>query len=196
MYWVEYYKNNGWELFNVSKPGSLGGVIYKWSKKALRKEANKYKTRSEFRIKNANAYEAARSKGIIDELFKNHSNQGYAENRFINGYWTDNRLQEEVNKYKTRGEFQIKNESAFQIAFRKGIIDELFKNHPNQGYNENRVIKGYWTNDKLQEEANKYKTINEFRINNLGAYKAAFRKGIIVELFKNHSNQGYTYNKK
>ena len=139
MYWVEYYKNNGWELFNVSKPGSLGGVIYKWSKKALRKEANKYKTRSEFRIKNANAYEAARS---------------------------------------------------------KGIIDELFKNHPNQGYNENRVIKGYWTNDKLQEEANKYKTINEFRINNLGAYKAAFRKGIIVELFKNHSNQGYTYNKK
>lgn len=43
-----FYKKNNWNLFNKAKPGNLGGTIKKWSKNKLQKEANKYKTRSEF----------------------------------------------------------------------------------------------------------------------------------------------------
>jgi hypothetical protein len=40
-------------------------------------------------------------------------------------------------------------------------MDELFKNHKNQGYSNKQACKGYWTKEKLQEEVDKYETRNE-----------------------------------
>ena len=190
-YWVNFYKDNGWEMFNIAKPGSLGSVSTKWTKKALQKEVNKYKTRGEFWKGSPIAANRALKKGLIDELFKNHSNKGRTDKQEISGYWTEKKLQEEVNKYKTRGEFQNKNASAYQSAIKKNILDKLFNDQSNQGYSENRREVGYWTEEKLQEEADKYETINDFSNNNKAAYSAARKKKIIDELFKNHSNKGH-----
>lgn len=35
-------------MFNIAKPGSLGGGCKIWTNKKLQEEANKYKTRGEF----------------------------------------------------------------------------------------------------------------------------------------------------
>lgn len=130
-YWVDVYKENGWEMFNIAKAGALGGSTIKWNKKSLQREADKYKTRTEFQKNNGGAYFAACKKGILDELFKNHLNLGRTDKQVISGYWTKEKLQEIVNKYLTRGEFQKNANSAYQAALKKGLMDELFKNHTN-----------------------------------------------------------------
>ena len=191
-YWVDFYKDNEWIMFNIAKPGALGSSIVKWTKKALQKEVDKYKTRGEFGQSNGSAYGAALRKGIMDELFKKHPNLGRTDSQEISGYWTEEKLQEEANKYKTRGEFQSKNASAYQAARKKKIVGKIFNKHPNKGYIENRKETGYWTREKLQEEADKYKTLNDFSDNSKAAYSAARRSGILKELFHNHPNKGLT----
>ena len=140
-YWVNYYKEKGWNMFNIAKPGSLGGFTVKWTKPKLQKEANKYKTRVEFRKKSSGAYDAAWKKNLMDELFKNHPNQGHSHKP--TNYWTKKRLQDEANKYETIKEFREKNSGAYSTAAHKNLLKELFKNHTNQGHTTKKRKDGY-----------------------------------------------------
>ena len=128
-YWEKSYRNNGWTIFNISRTGSLGNFRKKWTKKALQEEADKYETRFEFQKNSNSAYSTAQRTGLLAELFKNHPNKG-----FLEIYWTEKRLQEEANKYKTRKEFRKMSKNGYSTAVNKHILDELFKNHPNNGY--------------------------------------------------------------
>jgi len=137
-FWVEYYKNEGWDMFNVIKPGALGGSIKIWSIKKLQEETNKYKTRSEFAKNNSSAYGIASSKHIMDELFKNHPNQGYTTKQKKFKFWTIEKIQKIADKYKTRNDFRKNDYSFWVVAHNRNFMDELFKNHPNQGYTRNQ----------------------------------------------------------
>ena len=108
-----------------------------------------------------------------------------------NGYWNKEQLQKEANKYKTRSEFVKNNAYAYYKSLKMNILDELFKNHINNGYSDKQKISGYWTEERLQDEVNKYENRNEFNKNNIAAYCAASKKNLIDKLFKNHTNQGY-----
>jgi hypothetical protein len=44
---------------------------------------------------------------------------------------------------------------------------------------------GYWTEEQLKEEANKYKTIKEFRKNNYNAYQTSKKRKLLSIFFKN-----------
>lgn len=69
-YWVEHFKNEGWNIINVAKTGSVGGIASgKWSYEACKQEASKYKNRSEFRKQNGSAYEKSRLRGWLDDYF-------------------------------------------------------------------------------------------------------------------------------
>jgi len=195
-YWINYYKNNNWFMFNIAKSGSLGGYTTKWTKKALQKEADKYEYRIDFYKNNTHAYSAAARKKLLDELFKNHKNNGYSNNHVKYGYWNEEKIQEEANKYETRSEFREHNGSAYMTATKLKILNDIFKNHLNNGYSKDKKINGYWTEDKLQEEANKYTSIIDFYKNNTNAYSAAVRNKLLDELFKNHKNNGYSKDKK
>jgi hypothetical protein len=118
-------------MFNKSKPGSLGNIKIIWTKKALQKEANKYNTRFEFAKNNSSAYSVSCSKKIIDDLFKNHPNNGY-KNKY--GYWSLENLQKEVDKYETRYDFYKNCHGGYVAAVKIKILNDLFKNHPNNGY--------------------------------------------------------------
>lgn len=189
-YWKKFYENNGWVMFNIAKPGALGSASRKWTKKSLQEEVDKYKTRSEFQKKNGGAYMTALKKGIVNDLFKNHTNLGYTDKQMIFGYWTEERLQKEVSKYKSRREFQINSKGAYTAAVSKKILNKLFNEFPNQGYDENKRKTGFWTKERLQKEADKYKTLNDFSNSSKAAYSAARRLGFLKELFKNHPNKG------
>jgi hypothetical protein len=189
-YWVDFYKNNKWKLFNITKPGSLGGGHFKWTKTLLEVETNKYKTRTDFYKNNGGAYNAARRLNILDDLFKNHINNGRIGNQKEFKYWTKEKCQDIANKCQTRKEFR-ENLGAYNAARRLNILDDLFKNHINQGRTTDQKISGYWTKEKLQEESNKYLIRNDFRKNDINAYSRAKSKKILDDLFKNHINQGY-----
>ena len=113
------------------------------------------------------------------------------EKKKSNNYWTKEKLQDEANKYETRGNFWKFSPSAASITSTKKWMDELFKNHINDGYLTYRKKDNYWTIDKLQDIVNKYKTRNEFRKNGHSYWTVAHNKKWMDELFKNHTNKGY-----
>ena len=71
-YWIEYYKNEGWNLLNSAKPGSLGSIgSGKWYYESCKNEASKYKDRTSFYRGASGAYAASKKKGWLDEFFPN-----------------------------------------------------------------------------------------------------------------------------
>ena len=151
-----------------------------WTPERLQDEANKYKTRNEFRKKSSGAYTKAANINILDELFKKHKNNGYADKSKTNLIWTIDKLKEEVKKYKTRSEFYKKSSGAYDRALNLNILDELFKNHPNNGYFDKSGMNLIWTIDKLKEEVKKYKTRREFGKKSSGAYDRAKDLNILI----------------
>ena len=112
-----------------------------WTLEMLQAEADKCKTRKEFKYKNKKAYEKACDINILDKLFKNHKNYGYIKNnRGVETYWTKEKLQKEVDNYETKTDFRNSGNRAYGAAKNKKILDDLFKNHTNQGYT-NKVKK-------------------------------------------------------
>ena len=51
------------------------------------------------------------------------------------GHWSKEDIQKEADKYKTRNDFNKGSSSIYYATIRRGLLDELFKNHPNKGYN-------------------------------------------------------------
>lgn len=169
-------------------------MIKKWTLEKLQEEANKYKTRYEFEKNCSSGYTMSIRKKLLDELFKNHHNNGYATKKHQN--WTMAEFQSLANKCLTRSEFWKNNPSAARLSSNKNIIDELFKNHKNSGYTDRQVIEGYWTKEQLQIEANKCESRGDFRNNNFKAYRRALKKNVLDEIFENHENNGYKNNDK
>lgn len=71
-WWIQYYKDEGWNILNVAKTGKVSGSIGAytriWTIEALRLEASKYKTRKEFSKGSPSAYTTAYKKGILSSL--------------------------------------------------------------------------------------------------------------------------------
>lgn len=144
----------------------------KWTKDALEQEAAKYNTASEFRQADISAYTTYMStvrKGLIQNKFESRKK------------WTKDALEQEAAKYDTPGEFAKINPTAYTIyrrAVRKGLIPDSF---------EDSRINTRWTTEKIEQEADKYNTQNEFFKTNQAAfiaYKRAVKKGLIKDKFK------------
>ncbi len=86
-------------------------------------------------------------------------------------FWTLENLRTEALKYTTRSEFQKMSGSAYNAAGRLKLRDLIC---------EHMVVTkrpdGYWTHERLQVEALKYSSRQEFQIKNGAAYKAAGEK--------------------
>ncbi|ALP47002.1 hypothetical protein phiGrn1_0289 [Vibrio phage phi-Grn1] len=167
---IEYYRNNGWIILNRSKAGALGSSTLKWTPERLKEDALKYKTSSEWRKMSPSAYAAAHKKGLLDECYAHMT-----MHQKPNGYWTLERLKEDALKYKTRREWR-ENSSGCSNAYNQGIIDECCAHMELQ-----RKPNGYWTLERLKEDALKYKTRSDWQKNSSAAYSSANRKGFLDE---------------
>ena len=127
-YWFDFYKDNKWEMLNIAKTGSIGGV-YKYSLSQLQKEANKYKTMLDFKKNSDKMYYSAKNRKILNYLFKDHNNKGYLEDRI----WTLDILQENANKYETRKDFRENEFNCYRASYKYKLLEEIFKNHKNKG---------------------------------------------------------------
>jgi predicted GIY-YIG superfamily endonuclease len=139
----------------------------KWTLDALKEEAAKYSSRSEFEKKNGSAYHAARKKGWLNEVC------GHMD-CLVNpsGHWTKERVRDEALKYQSRVEFSKESQGAYQKASKNGWLDDVC------GHME-RLVKpvGYWDLERVKEEAKKYSTRGEFGKANPSAYQRARQKG-------------------
>lgn len=134
--------------------GSLGALASKWTKAKVIREAEKYKTPTEFFTKSAGAYDAAlRYKMMNKETFP-----WFYSNRMPPRWWNDKgHVFEESRKYTTWEEFFWKSPAAHFSARKHKWAEEmtwLIRKQAPQKYwqDENNVI----------NESKKYKTKTEF----------------------------------
>lgn len=121
-YWVNYYKENGYNVINKAKTGigcgSLGAINSgKWNKENVFAEARKYKTRSEFKKACQSAYNVAWKKGWLDD---------YTWFKEVYKHWDKENVFEEAKKYKSRLEFQKSCNRAYVVAWKNKWLDILF----------------------------------------------------------------------
>jgi hypothetical protein len=88
--------------------------------------------------------------------------------------YTDDELRKIASKYSNSVEFRKNDNSAFQTAYRKGMMDDMFPDRK-----KNRAI----TDDDVRQEASKYKTRKSFEIGDSSMYIAALKRGMMDELF-------------
>jgi hypothetical protein len=85
------------------------------------------------------------------------------------------------SKYKTYAEWRDNNQNAYQHACMRGLLDIIcvkfgWDRNPN-----NRKASGYWTKQRCIDEANKYKTIKEWKLNSATTYEKAKWKKFLDE---------------
>lgn len=169
-YWRNWYEKQGYTMLNrlatgIGK-GSLGGISHgKWNRNTCYKEAQKYKSCSEFEKTNGSAYAAARRNGWIKD---------YTWFEILwEPKWDKNSCYQEAKKYKTRGEFQKGSPSAYNTAHRRKWIEDY-------GWLDSRIKYpiGYWNDyDRCYQEAKRYVSRIDFQNGNKSAYDSARKHG-------------------
>lgn len=147
-----------------------------WTEERIMSIADKYEFRPDFRNNERMAYDRARHLGILEKVTK-HMKQRVI--RHPMGYWTKDRCIIEAKKYSRRIDFQRNSSSAYASAQKNGWLDELCKHMV-----QSNKPKGYWTKQRCEIEAKKYKTRTEFKMGSPGAQLAAYRNGWLDDICK------------
>ena len=89
----------------------------KWTDEAIAAEAAKYTTRRAFEKGSQAAYQAARRRGILDQVCAGMTAQRVS--------WTEELLFAEAAKYTTRKAFEKGSRAAYSAAQKRGILDQV-----------------------------------------------------------------------
>lgn len=143
----------------------------KWTEETCQKEALKYNTRIEFCKKAKGAYNFAYANKIQDKICS-HMKPISKQTK-----WTKELCHERALKYNSRYKFSVYDKNAYNFSLSHGWINEVCS-HMVPRFKPNK----YWSKQRCQEEALKYKTRTEFRNNSTGAASAAQKHGWIDEI--------------
>ena len=94
--------------------------------------------------------------------------------------YTDEELDRELRKYKNKSQLRSKNNSAFQQAKNRGLLDAYFYGNANEVSNE-----------QLRQEAQMYSSRKEFKKNDDAHFQLAKKRHILDELCAHMPFNGY-----
>jgi len=119
-FWIDYYRNNGYNILNKQKGGGIGSLAFnKYTKEKILEEASKYKTRKEFKTKSPNFYYHAWKIGLLKEIIP-------SVQVTKRGFWQIRKNVEEKSKeFETLEEFSKKSKGAYDAAVKGGYLKEL-----------------------------------------------------------------------
>ena len=80
---LKQYKNNGFNILNKNKTGSIGGTKLDWNKERCIEEVKKYKTYSEFRKSSSGAHNSSFKNGWLYEILDTYMT-GYKKRKSPN----------------------------------------------------------------------------------------------------------------
>ena len=168
---------NGWILnytwFENGNAWSSGKRQKKYTEEFLTELASHCTGRGDFKNRNPNAYTAARLAGLLDKLFPE------TRHSVKSGTWnSEAACREEAGKYKSRSEFCRGCPGAYQSAREHGWLDSY------TWFEWKCMPRNYWTKERCEEEARKYKTKADFE----HGCSTACRKAV-----DNGWMQGYTW---
>ena len=139
-------------------------VKYWGSDKDVYAEAAKYSFRKDFEKGAPGAYNAARQRNIIEQACQHME--------VIQHPWTDEEIRAEALLFEDRQSFK-KGSTAAKAAYRRGILDSVCE------HMKEKQAKIPWTEELIQEYANKYSTRKEFSDKCNVAYCAARARKIV-----------------
>ncbi len=93
---------------------------------------------------------------------------------YVNIQWTNENLQLEALKYKTKSDFANGSRSAYFTSINRGILDKICSHMEEQIHN--------WTNQELHDEALKYSSRGEFQKMSRTAYVIAYKRQILDKI--------------
>lgn len=106
---LEKFKNEGWNVLNIAKTGSLGHVEVH-SKEEVLNEAKKYKSLKDFRNKSSGYYQCGYRSDYWEEIVAL-----FPESKYVK-FWTDEEIAKAALQCKTRIEFQKKYKRQYCAA--------------------------------------------------------------------------------
>lgn len=179
-FYVNKYKNGGWNILNKTGTGSLGGNILKWTKEKCHEEALKYKYKIDFQKNAPGCYKRCRLEGWLDELTQHMKNAKIK--------WTKENCLKEAKKYKTYSDYMEKSAS-YRASAKYGFLNSIC-----DYFNiEKQKHKGYWTKEKCREEALKYNYLKDFRNSSNSAYCIMYKNNWFDELTTHMTKCRYDY---
>ena len=165
-FYLEEYRNKGWNILNRAKAGSLGGKYVFWTYEECKSHALQCSTRSEFITKFPGAYASAIKNNWLDDICLHMELKFKIKNN-------PETVKLEALKYKTRQEFRHGSNSAYEYARKHKLLDSICTHMIRP------LAKVKWTDEAVFEEAKKYSSKEEFRKGCSAAYTIAHKKGII-----------------
>jgi len=169
-FYVEKYKNEGWNILNKSKTGGIGGNNFKWTKEKCLKESLKYKNRNEFSLKSPGSYRSSLRCNWLDEICSHMIKQNI---------WNKENCKKEALKYSSRFEFSKNSKSSYSSSLNNGWLDEICEH-----MGEKKMKRNYWNYETCKTESLKYKTKTEFSIKSSHSYKISRINKWLNDFFK------------
>ena len=108
----------------------------KWTKDAVFNESKKYSLRSDFKKNSSGAFRVAYENGWLTEMVWLK-----APIRNKPTKWTREAVFEESKKYSTTTDFNVKNATAYAVAYENGWLDEMV------WLKRKYVIRGFWQSE-------------------------------------------------
>ena len=156
-----------------------------WTKEAVLDSARDFGSQTAWKESHGGAWSKAVKMGWVQEACS-HMDFMDASKVKSQGYWTKERVLTSAQKYQSKAAWRKEESSAVTIANKNGWIAEATKHmqlsRPNQKAN------GYWTEERVLEDAKKYESIAEWRKVSSGAFSAATRNGWMTEVKKKLKN--------
>lgn len=151
---IENYRNSGWNILNVAKPGGLGCGSVKWLHDECIKASLLCDSRIEFHLKFCGAYYSAKNNNWLNEIYS------ILEDKRIKLYWTYDKCMEIALKYRTKKEFYTSDKNVYNACRRNNWLNCICSH-----MKSSKKPNGYYTYDKCKEIALKYKTKKDFLLN-------------------------------
>lgn len=166
-YFIDYYKELGYNVLNVIKAGSLGSTTSKWCEESVQQEALKYDRRNVFATKSKGAYLFAHKAGIILKICS-HMGKSPAYNR----KYSLSVCEELAKSCGSRSEFKKLYPSAYVAAHRNGWLDQIcghmvYLQMPN----------GFWSEKRCTDTIARYVTMTDFRRSEPTCYQILMSRG-------------------
>lgn len=141
------------------------GRKLKWSTEDLLQVSKQYTRRSDFKAEKNKYYEAARRRGILDQICKHMTKRDKK--------WSTEKILQEALKYDDRTAFQKACPGAYFGAAISGILEEACAHIPR------KKKQSKWTESAIKEEAKKYSTRSDFIKGAGRAYVEAKKRGLL-----------------
>jgi hypothetical protein len=120
-YFVNKYINDGWNILNKNKTGSIGSNIVYWTKEKCQEESLKYKTRSEYQNKNKGSYLSAYRNKWLDDICSH-----MIEGKRKNGFWNYESSKYHASLCKNRYDFQRRFWGGYDYSLKNNLLDIFF----------------------------------------------------------------------